>query len=143
MVSVGLDISLFIQILNILVLMLVLNLFLFKPLRKILNERATLFESYRELADVAKKQLEDGEEEKEKKRAQALTEGQENINTLRAAGQEREKEILASAQDASARRLEESRSRLAEETAQAKIALELEAKNLAADLASRLLGRQI
>ncbi|MDR1577415.1 MAG: ATP synthase F0 subunit B [Deltaproteobacteria bacterium] len=142
MVSVNPDISLFIQILNFLVLMLVLNLFLFKPLRKILNERATLFEGYRQMADVAKKQLEDGEDEKNRRRSEALVEGAETMNNLRLVGQEREREILASAQEASARRLEESRARLTQESAQARIALAAEAKTLAVDLAGRLLGRQ-
>ncbi|MDR1870987.1 MAG: ATP synthase F0 subunit B [Deltaproteobacteria bacterium] len=143
MVSVSLDISLFIQILNFLVLMLVLNLFLYKPLRKILHERETLFESYREMADVAKKQLEDGEEEKARSKEEALTVGLETLKGLRSAGREREKEILAEAQESSLQRLEEARARLAKETATVRSSLEGEAQTLATDLASQLLGRPV
>ncbi|MDR2142294.1 MAG: ATP synthase F0 subunit B [Deltaproteobacteria bacterium] len=143
MVSVSLDISLFIQILNFLVLTLVLNLFLFKPLRKILQERETLFESFRQLADVAKKQLEDGEEEMTRRRAEALSHGLETMNGLKAVGQEREREILTTAHDDSARRLEEARTNLAQQTAQVRVELSEETKKLASGLASQLLGRQL
>jgi F-type H+-transporting ATPase subunit b len=143
MVSVSLDVSLFIQIINFLLLALALNLFLYKPLRKILQEREILFDSYREMSDVAKKQLEDGEEEKTRRRAEALAEGLEAMKSLKAAGQEREKEILASAQEISAKRLEESRTRLAQESARVREALSEEAKTLAKSLAGQLLGRQV
>jgi F-type H+-transporting ATPase subunit b len=143
MVSVAIDISLFIQIINFFVLVFMLNLFLYKPLRKMLQERETLFESYRELSDVATKQLEDGEEEKARRRAESLSAGLETMGELKAAGQAREKEILASAQEAAAKRLEESRARLAQESGQARLVLEAEAQKLAADLASQFLGRQI
>jgi F-type H+-transporting ATPase subunit b len=143
MVSVSLDFSLFIQMINFLVLMLVLNLFLYKPIRKILHERETLFESYRQLGDVAKKQLEDGEEEKNRSRELALTEGLETLKSLRSAGREREKEILAEAQESSLNRLEEARARLAKETATVRESLAQEAKVLATDIASRLLSRTL
>ncbi|MDR0548294.1 MAG: ATP synthase F0 subunit B [Deltaproteobacteria bacterium] len=143
MVSVSLDFSLFVQIFNILVLTLVLNQFLYKPLRRILNERQVLFDSYRELADVAKKQLEDGDEEMTKRRTEALAEGVETMKELKTAGQTREREILAIAQETSAKRLEEARTRLAQESTTAREALAIEANILAKDLAERLLGRQV
>jgi F-type H+-transporting ATPase subunit b len=143
MVSVALDISLFIQIFNFLVLMLVLNLFLYKPLRKILQERESLFESFRQMSDSAKKQLDGGEAEKDRRKSELLLEGLQTMNDLKAAGQLREQEILANAQSESARRLEDSRSRLAQETDQTRLTLQQEARKLASDMAGQLLGRQL
>ncbi|MDR1084304.1 MAG: ATP synthase F0 subunit B [Deltaproteobacteria bacterium] len=143
MVSVALDISLFVQILNFLVLMFVLNLFLYKPLRKILQERESLFESFRHLSDVAKKQLEDGEAEKARRRSEILMEGVQTMNSLKEAGQERERVILANAQEESGRRLEGARQTLRQETAEARQILEQEARKLASDMAGQLLGRQL
>jgi F-type H+-transporting ATPase subunit b len=143
MVSVALDISLFVQILNFLVLMLVLDLFLYKPLRKILQERETLFESFRHMSDVAKKQLEDGEAEKNRRRTEVLMEGVQTMNSLKVAGQDREKEILADAQAESARRLEDNRSRLSQEADQVRLILADDAQKLARDMASQLMGRQL
>ncbi|MDR1164501.1 MAG: hypothetical protein LBO66_01265 [Deltaproteobacteria bacterium] len=143
MVSVALDWTLIVQLFNFLVLMVILNAFLYKPILKILKERESKFEGLKEEAQGFKDSLADGEKEKTASRARMLQEGVAAQSALKSDGQAQEKALLAEAQSVAAQKIEEARARTRAESAAAQAELSGQAAALAREIASKLLGREI
>ena len=143
MVSISLDISFLVQMANVLLLMVFLNLFLFKPLREILGERAALFARLKSKADAAKSEIENGEMEKARLNAESLRQALSLKSDLAGQGREKERSLLAEAQEKAALQINESRARLRQSAAAARTALMAETKNLARDMAEKILGRPL
>jgi F-type H+-transporting ATPase subunit b len=143
MVSVALDWTLLVQLLNFLILMFILNKVLIKPIMAILRERENVFENLKEKAQTSKKQLEEGEAEAQNSRTEVLKSGVKVLNTLKGEGQVREKELLEGAQKEASQRLDAAKKALEGDLAAAKGDLELQARNLGITIASKLLGRSL
>ena len=143
MVTISLDVSFLIQIINFLLLMFFLNLFLFKPLREILGERAALLARLKDRAAAAKSEIENGEVEKARLNAESLRQALSLKNDLAARGREQESNLLAEAQEKAARQISDSRTRLRQSAAAARTALMAETQNLARDMAEKILGRPL
>ena len=138
-----LDYSIFIQIANFLVLILILNFVLYKPIRRILGRRreeiSTLqgtAEEYGSKAVRCGEQLEEqlvlargeGRREKEEKRAEAL---------------DLEKKIYQEETSKSGQRIEKARAEIEVQIGDASRSLEKEIGVFSKDLAEKLLGRSI
>ncbi|MDR2461084.1 MAG: hypothetical protein LBE38_09990 [Deltaproteobacteria bacterium] len=143
MVSVAIDWTLLAQLVTFLVLMFILNEILFKPIQAILKERARVFEDLKDRAQKSKDSLAEGEAKEESSKAEALRSGNEALKALRSEGKAKEKEILDKAQAEAAKKMEAAQKSLESEVAQAKGDLELQAKALGSQIASKLLGREI
>ncbi len=143
MVKISLDMSLWVQVFNVLLLMFCLNHFLFKPLRKILRERAELLARLRERAAVAKTEIASGEEEKARLKAESLRQAMSLKNDLTVKSRAQSQHLLAEAQEKALSQVNESRARLKQSTAAARTALTAEIQNLARDMAEKLLGRSL
>lgn len=143
MVSINLDTSLFIQLANFLFLILALNYLLYKPILKILRERRELFNRLKSKADEAKAELENGEAEKARLNAESLRQALVLKNEVIEKGREREKIILAEAQEQATRQVNEGRVRLAQSVSTARAALAQETRTIAKEMAEKILGRAI
>lgn len=143
MVSVSLDISLLIQMINVLLLMFCLNKFLYQPLRAILRERAEILARLRESAAAAKSEIANGEAEKARLNAESLRQALSLKNDLTVQSREQSQHLLAEAQDKAARQISESRARLRQSAAAARAALQAETQPLAREMAGKILGRAI
>jgi len=143
MVKISLDISLLVQVINVLALMLCLNHFLFKPLRKILRERAELLARLKDRAAVAKTEIASGEEEKARLKAESLRQAMSLKNDLTAKSRTQSQYLLAEAQEKALSQVNESRARLRQSTIVARSALTAEIQNLAREMAEKLLGRNL
>jgi len=143
MVEISLDISLLVQIINVLALMFCLNHFLFKPLRKILRERAELLARLKDRAALAKNEIASGEEEKARLKAESLRQAMSLKNDLTVQSRSQSQHVLAEAQEKAFSQINESRARLKQSTAAARTALTAEIQNLARDMAEKLLGRNL
>jgi F-type H+-transporting ATPase subunit b len=143
MVSVSFDWSLLVQIINFILLMLVLNAFLYKPILKIIKKREDLFDTFRQRATSAKNEIEESEIEQKKFKTKVFVEGVKIQTDLKSEGQEKEKQILSKAQADSADRLETARQKLSAQVDSTKKTLEAEAQNIAREMAGKILGRTL
>jgi len=143
MVSINLDFSLFIQIANFLILIAVMNHFLYRPIRKILDERKELFDRLKDKAAKAKAEIESGEAEKTRLNAESLRQALSLKNEFVAKSQQEEKNILVEANEQALRQINDGRAKLAQSLASAKESLNKEVEIIAKDMAEKILGRGI
>jgi F-type H+-transporting ATPase subunit b len=123
--------------------MLILNAIVYKPLRKILSERNTFFETLRQQADTAKMMIEEGESKQTQQHNEVIGLGSDMLRRFTDEGRSREQELLAETQRESVRRVEEARSRLAQAVTDTRTQLRQEANVLARSLAEKILGRSL
>ena len=143
MVSINLDASLLIQLANFLLLILAMNYFLYRPIRKILTERKELFDRLKDKAAKAKAELEGGEAEKARLNAESLRQALVLKHELTAKGQEQEKAILAEANEAAARQINDGRAKIQESISAARASLTHEVQSIAKNMAEKILGRTV
>jgi len=132
-----------IQLLNVLALMFCLNHFLFRPLRKILRERADLMARLSKRAAAARREIENGEAEKARLKAESLRQALSLKKDLTVKSQSQSQSLLAEAQEKALSQMSESRARLRQSAAAARTALTTEIQNLARDMAEKILGRSL
>ncbi len=143
MVSINLDFSLLIQLANFLFLILALNYLLYRPIRKILAERRELFDRLRDEAAKAKAEIENSEAEKTRLNAESQRQGLSLKNELTARAVTQEKNLLAEAQAQALRQINDNRARLQQSASAARTALSQEVRDIAREMASKILGRSI
>lgn len=143
MVSINLDISLIIQLVNFLLLILALNYLLYRPIRQVLAERRELMHRLKTKAAKAKAELENGEAEKARLNAESLRQGLQQKNEITAKAAAEEKSLLAEAQEQAARQVNDSRARLQQSASAARASLTQEIQQIAKDMAEKILGRTI
>ena len=143
MVEISLDKSFLVQVINVLALMFCLNHFLFQPLRKILRERAELMARLSDRAAAARNEIENGEAEKARLKAESLRQALSLKNDLTAKSRTQGQHIMAETQEKTLSQISESRARLRQSAAAARTALTAEIQNLARDMAEKILGRNL
>lgn len=141
MVNISLDFTLVIQIINFLLLMLAMNILLYRPLRKIIKERTELLARLRNRSSVAKAELENGAVEKDRLNTESLRQAISLKNEVTAKSREQEKSILAEAQEKILRQVGDSRTKLQQSAAAARQTLIAEIQTLAGEIAEKILGR--
>lgn len=143
MVSINLDFSLFVQMVNFLLLMLVMNYFLYRPIRKILDERKTLFNRLKDKAAKAKTEIESGEAEKVRLNTESLRQGLGLKSEFVAKAHEQEKILLTEANEQAQRQINDGRAKLSLSLNDARESLKKEVEGIAKDITEKILGRVI
>ncbi len=95
---IDINISVFIQMANFLVLLVLLNLVLYRPIRAILKQRQERIEGLSAEAESCRLKLEETDRELVEGRRQAQAEGGTFRNELRNQGLDQEKDLLAKIQ---------------------------------------------
>ncbi len=138
---IQLDYTLLIQMVNFLVLLWLLNKFLYKPILGILDERKRRMDdserSVRELQDRTSKQWEQYQAELQKAKSAATAEKER----LKAEAAETERKLLEQARLEASRSVEEARKALEQEIQKARKALGVQADTLGLEMAEKILGR--
>ncbi len=137
------DITLFIQIVNMIVLMFLLNGVLYKPIRKILKERSGKLQGMQEEISKFEKNAKLRQEEVDAKMAQASGKAKAALDSARAeaqaAGDEKLAAIKAEAEAAKDSKLAE----LAAQIDSARASLQADMTGFANDMAGKILGRSL
>jgi F-type H+-transporting ATPase subunit b len=141
MVSVDIDFSVVLQMINFFVFMVIFNFLVLKPLKKFMTNRDELIDNLRLKADESEKLLAESELREEKRRIEVLEKGAALRITLKQEGKEREKTILAEAQNQASDFIDKAKERLSFEVTEARKTLDGESQDLAASLVQKLLGR--
>ena len=143
MVSIEINESFIIQLINFLFLILALNYLLYKPIRKILAERKALFASLKEKAQGAQELIDKGESEKARLTAENLRLALDAKNAMKEISQKEEKALLTKANEDAAKSLEAARAKIQAESQAARQRLEEESKIIAWEMAGKVLGRSL
>lgn len=142
-IDVDLDLTVFVQVGLFIVLLLVLKPVLFDPMLKLFEEREKRIEGAR--AEGLKLDRASAEAQAKYEAAMQKARGVANQerDKLRAEGTKAENEILAEVRTETAKTMDDGRNRLRGEVALARQELDREAASLGAELATRVLGRQV
>ena len=126
---------------NFLVLLFVLNLVLYKPIRNVLLERKAKIEGMQEGAQKASKDLVAGEDAYKDGLKQARSKGLKEKEAFIEAASQEEKEIIDKINKKAQANLAEIKKQVADETEQARKALEGEVEAYAKAIGEKILGR--
>lgn len=140
---INLDWTLGLQFVNFIILLIVLNKMLYRPLLKVLAERrATIDDSH-----AKAKSLEADIDEKMQRYQQQLNDAKRVANdertALKKAAAEEETGMLADAHGKASDRLQTIKNKVADEAAEASKTLKSEAEALAGQIATKVLGREL
>jgi F-type H+-transporting ATPase subunit b len=137
------DFSLFVQIANFLLLLLLMNIFLFKPIRKILARRKEeinslegTIEGYQNRSDQDEKGIEEGT-------ILARKEGHKEKENLKGQGLELEKGVLQKASSSAEEKIGNAKQEIENKIADVRKALEDQVASFSEELAEKILGRSI
>lgn len=140
---IDLDWAFVIQLINFLILMLVLNIFLFKPIRKALAERSSKIAAAKTLAESVELELQAKMADYEA-RLKAMKSGAfDERGALIKEAQTEEAAILEAARKDATELLSAIRERVAREAAAARLMLQEQAKSLSVDICEKVLGRSL
>lgn len=142
-INVDVDLTFLVQVVLFVGLMLVLKPVLFDPMLRLFEEREKRIDGAkaqaRKIDDKSATALATYEAEMAKARAAANAER----DTIRAAGLAREQEVLGAVRAETAKVVDEGKRAARAEADRVRSALKIQAADLARDLASRVLGREV
>ena len=137
------DGSLFIQIANFLLLILILNIFLYRPIRRILIRRNEETDSLLKMIEGYQSQSELNEKELEESMVSARKEGFLEKEGFKGEGLEKEKGILQKANSSVEEKLTQAKKEMEMKIADIRKTLDDEVGTFSKELAEKVLGRRI
>ena len=137
------DYTLFIQIANFLILLLLLNIFLYRPIRGILARRHGEESSLKEAIEGYQGQAEQNEKGIEEGKIQARKEGSSEKDSLKGQGLEKERGILQEASSAAEGKIGSARKDLEAKMGEVRKSLEDQVAAFSNELAEKILGRGV
>jgi len=135
--------TLFLQFANFIILMAVLNVLLFKPLRAALKQRQETIEGSRIKIQDLEEQVQAQVARYEAQLQEAKQNAAQERAALRHAAQQEESRMLAEARGLSADRLQSIKDKVAVEAETARQSLRGETEAIARQIAGKVLGREI
>jgi F-type H+-transporting ATPase subunit b len=140
---IELNLAFFVQLFNFVVLIVVLNIFLYKPIRRVLNERNQVIESAREKAASVDLLVQDKMAEYEARLREVKSEAAAIRSGCLKQAQAEEAQLLESAKSQAAASLGAIREKIALETAEARKILTGQAESLSGEICNKILGRSL
>ncbi len=137
------NITLLFQIANFLLLLFILNIIVYRPIRKILGRRGDEVISFQEKIEEFQNRSEKGAKALEENMAGARNQGFKEKENLKSAGLEEEKVTLQEAISAAEEKIGKAKGEIDQNTAQARQSLEEEVRAFSRELAEKILGRSI
>jgi len=135
------DLSVLWVIVAILLLAVVLNLWLFKPVLRVIRERETAVQSAMQMAENATATAKAASAEFDAKMGAARADLYRQLDERRKAGDAYRNELMAKTQDEVHKTLADARTQLDRQVAQARTTLEHDADQLGREIADKVLGR--
>ena len=137
------DITLLIQMINFFILLIVLNLILFRPIRNIIKERNQIVENFN--SDIASLtgEAQASMEEFEAKVLEARKEGVGRIQSMKDEGEQAEVELIATTTQEVQAKIEEARKKVASDIQDARTELQKQVQTFSVAVTEKILGRSI
>jgi F-type H+-transporting ATPase subunit b len=140
---ISIDIALVFQIVNFLVLMLILNIFLYKPVRKILGEREAEIATANEKTAAVDIEVQEKMALYEARLREVKIKASEEKNLAIKASREEEAEMVGKARLEATSSLVLIKARIAGEADSARIFLKEQAQSLSREICEKVLGRSL
>ena len=140
---VSINTTVFIQIINFLVLIWALNTVFYKPIRRILSQRNEKISGLEKNIDQSEHDAVEKDLALKSGIKQARENGLRTKETLEAEAIEEEKKIIEKINEKARADLEEIRAKIAKETDSARVALLKQVDGFADDISRRILGRAV
>jgi F-type H+-transporting ATPase subunit b len=140
---IELNLAFVVQLINFGVLVLILNLFLYKPIRKVLADRRQVIDSAREKAAVVDLEVQEKMARYEARLHDAKTEAAGRRAEALKLAQAEETAVLEKARKEAADSLAAIRDRVAKEAGDARMLLTKQAEALSGDICEKILGRSL
>lgn len=140
---INIDLAFLIQLINFLVLLAVLNVLLYKPIRKVLAERQGRIADARSKAEGVDRDVQTKMAEYEARLREMKSGAADERGTLVKEAQAEEAAILETARKEATATLSAIRSRVEKEAADAMVILREQAKLLSVDICEKVLGRSL
>ncbi len=137
------DYTLFIQMVNFLVLLFFLNLILFRPIRKIIKKRNQIMDDFnKDIASMSDK-AQESMNQFEQKILGARQEGMARIQSMKDEGEEAEAQLMAATHQEVQGKIEAARDKVASEIQGARTQLQEQVQSFSVALTEKILGRSI
>lgn len=140
---INLNITLFVQLINFLALLFILNAILYKPILAKIREREAAIKSDQEKARELEKRVADQETRHQEELAKTRQTAAQEKNVLLAEAKGSEAEILNKAKAEAGTIVEDMKARIQAEAADVRKSLKTQMAPLAASIAEKLLGRSL
>lgn len=140
---ISIDWTILVQFVNFLVLMLILNVLLYRPLRKVMANRQEGIAAKHQKARDLEVSINEKMERYEKKLHEAKVDAGQAAAAIRKDAAKREATILGSAREEANRHLDLIKVQVNKQAEAARSGLKKETQNLAAAIAGKVLGRKV
>lgn len=140
---ISIDWTILVQFTNFIVLMIVLNILLYRPLRNMIESRRETIDSSHGKARDLEAQIEEKMARYEEKLQAAKQQGHQEKAALRQAGAAEEAGIISKAREEATVRLQGVKDQVAETATAARQQLKSDTENLASEIATKILGRAL
>lgn len=140
---IDINITLLIQMLNFLVFLFLMNLILYRPIRRVVAQRRQFMADRQEEIDRADSEALAAVQEFNARIQEARAEGRRKIQELKVAAYEQEKDLLQEASDRAAGQLQEMRAQIRKDVAAAREELSGQVRSFSVELAQKILGRSL
>ena len=140
---IELNVAFFVQVVNFGILVLVLNIFLYKPIRKVLAERRQVVDDARDKAAFVDQEVQEKMSQYEARLRDAKAEAAGHRAVALKQAQVEETALLEKARAEATVSLGTIRDRVAKEAADARVLLRQQAELLSVDISEKILGRSL
>lgn len=140
---INVDVTLFIQMANFLLLLVLMNLVLYRPIRRLVAQRNELVSKQRAGIDKAESEAQRALREFEERLKAARAAGREKIQELKEAAYRTEKDLLSMATEEAAKEVQAVRERVQKEIGQVRAQLQAQIQEFSKEMAQRILGRSL
>jgi F-type H+-transporting ATPase subunit b len=137
------DITLIIQMVNFLILLFILNLILFRPIRNIIKERNQIIQNFNSDITSLTDEAQDSMERFEQKVLEAKKEGMAQVNKMKGEGGQAEEELIAATNTEVQAKIEEARKKVASDIQEARNQLQTQVQAFSVAVTEKVLGRSI
>jgi len=140
---ININVTLLVQVANFLVLLFLMNLVLYRPIRRIVAERNKHIADQQKVIDGADAEAAAVVQEFNVKIQEARKLGRQKIQEHKATAYDREKELLQQATEQVAKQLQEMRAKVRGDIAAAREQLRGQVRAFSTSLAQKILGRSL
>jgi F-type H+-transporting ATPase subunit b len=137
------DWTLLIQMINFLVFLFLMNLVLYRPIRRIVAQRKKMMDEKQEEIDRLEARAEAAVQQYEQKLQESRRAGLRQIQDLKAAAYDEEKDLLRKISEDAAEQLQRMRAQIQQDISVARDALRDQVRTFSVQLAQKILGRSI
>jgi F-type H+-transporting ATPase subunit b len=140
---INLDLAFVFQLVNFLVLVLLLNVFLYKPIRKQLADRAAQISGAKQKSAAVDKEVQEKLASYEARMREIRSSAADERGVLKKEAQAQEAAILEKARNEASEALASIKAKVAQEAEDARRLLKESAQSLSADICEKVLGRSL